>query len=316
MSCEPDHPVQTPVNPRPLSHFTAPLRSAGLLCLLLVARSLSADPLPAWQLEGSREPVYLLGSMHLLRPGDETLSEEIRQLADAVDVIYMELDLDNLDPVETASTMLGMGMSSDGRSLPEILGPDSWQEVEASLAQLEIDPLLIQAQKPWLAALTVTQLRLAQLGFGADVGVEQQVLRAAGQNGTPVQGLETLEQQLEALDKLSQDAQKEFLLNSLSDAEDLEEQVDEMVRAWASGDVEELDRVLLGDLRESPEVYETVLLERNRRWAGQLEQVARARRAALVVVGTGHLIGEDSVPDLLERQGYPSRQLERRDLPR
>ena len=297
------------------SKLTAARRLAFIACLLLLAGTLAADPLPAWKLEGSREPVYLLGSMHLLRPGDETLNEEIRRLAGAVDVIYMELDLDNLDPVQTASTMLALGMSADGRTLPEILGPEAWREVEASLEELEIDPLMIQGQKPWLAALTVTQVRLAQLGFGADAGVEQQILRAADEDGTPIQGLETLEQQLEALNSLSDEAQKEFLLNSLSDAQDLEEQVDEMVSAWANGDVEELDRVLLGDLRESPEVYENVLLERNERWAEKLEQVARARRAALVVVGTGHLIGEGSVTDLLEERGFESRQLERGDLP-
>ena len=292
------------------------LRLFLISCILLVAENSLADPLPVWQLENTQRTVYLMGSMHLLRPGDETLSEEIRQLAKAVDVIYMELDLDHIDPAETAATMVSMGMNSDGRTLEEILGPSTWAEVQEQLKSLGVEPALVQPQKPWLAALTVTQVRLAQLGFGADAGVEQQILRAAAQNGTPVQGLETLEQQLSALNSLSEEAQSEFLLNSLSDAEDLESQVDEMVQAWASGDVEALDRVLLADLRETPEVYEKVLLDRNRRWASQLEQVAEAQRTALVVVGTGHLIGANSVPDLLAKRGYPSRQLSRKDLPR
>ncbi len=78
-----------------------------------------------------------------------------------------------------------------------------------------------------------------------------------------------------------------------------------MVRAWATGDVEALDEYVNGDLREDePEVYEAVIVQRNRNWIPQIEAVLEGEGTVFIAVGAGHLPGDEGVIELLRDQGY------------
>ena len=86
--------------------------------------------------------------------------------------------------------------------------------------------------EPWLAALTVTQVQLTQLGFNAESGVEQQLLGLARRDHKEVRGLETLEQQLGAMDALPPATQRAFLMQTLDDASTMKDEIDDIVTAW------------------------------------------------------------------------------------
>ena len=62
---------------------------------------------------------------------------------------------------------------------------------------------------------------------------------------------------------------------------------------------------------EYPDLYRPLTVERNRKWIPQIEQLLDDRDDYLVVVGALHLVGTDSVIDLLERKGYKVKQLSR-----
>jgi uncharacterized protein YbaP (TraB family) len=80
--------------------------------------------------------------------------------------------------------------------------------------------------------------------------------------------------------------------------------VGDIVAAWKSGDVGVLERLLLQEFRESPEVYQRLLVERNRAWTPQIAACADAPTPCLVVVGGAHLVGPDSVVALLRQAGF------------
>ena len=56
--------------------------------------------------------------------------------------------------------------------------------------------------------------------------------------------------------------------------------------------------------KEDEALYRRVLVERNRRFADRIEQMAKGDRRIFVVVGVGHLVGPDGVPALLRRDGF------------
>jgi len=55
--------------------------------------------------------------------------------------------------------------------------------------------------------------------------------------------------------------------------------------------------------KEMDAIDEMVVFERNRDWIPKIEKLFMQSKVA-VVVGAGHLIGDQGVPSLLEKRGY------------
>ena len=78
-----------------------------------------------------------------------------------------------------------------------------------------------------------------------------------------------------------------------------------LVDAWLAGDVGRLRREALEPmLKQAPGEYRALVVDRNRRWIGRIEQRLAGQGEAVMVVGVGHLVGPDSVPALLRRDGF------------
>jgi len=162
---------------------------------------------------------------------------------------------------------------------------------------------LLSKTEPWLAAVTVEQMALLRIGFNPLYGIEMHMAMKASQDGKPIDGFETVDEQLEFLDGLSLDAQINLLMQTLAEGAGLESLMDDMIDAWRHGDVGFLERMMLEDMSASPELYKTIVVDRNRRWAGVIEELLDDERDYLVVVGALHLVGDDGLPALLSGRG-------------
>ena len=81
--------------------------------------------------------------------------------------------------------------------------------------------------------------------------------------------------------------------------------VDGMVDAWRRGSLADLDRLVLEDMRqESPAEYRQLIVDRNRKWLPQIEAMLRDRPVEFVLVGSGHLAGEEGIIFQLQERGY------------
>jgi len=99
------------------------------------------------------------------------------------------------------------------------------------------------------------------------------------------------------------DTQAEYLVSSLEQAHDLPKEVDSMVRAWQHGDTQWFETQLASELGKDPRLYQSVLGARNRKWLPKIEALLNDDKNYLVIVGTGHLVGQGSVIDLLKKDG-------------
>ena len=184
------------------------IKSAALLFIAALFTVGSALALPLWEITGTRNHVLLLGSIHTLRPTDYPLDPAITAALDAADVVYMELDMDDLDPAASADTITALARDPRGRQLPELLGPAAWKRAQAQGREIGLDLATLAPFEPWYAAVVITQLRLDQLGFDQSRGVESHIVASAAKSGKEIRGLETLEGQLKTLDALSPGAQR------------------------------------------------------------------------------------------------------------
>lgn len=280
----------------------------GVACLLLAA---GTPALPLWELEGTSNTIRLFGSVHFLRKEDYPLPQSIRRSIEDADVLVMELDMDDLNPIQAQATLTQMALDPDGRDLEALIGSSNFATARRQAAAIDIDLETLRLFEPWFAALQISQLRLAQLGLDPTQGIESRLTLQARHDGKPIIGLETLEGQLGTMDSLPADAQTRFLLITLDEAAEIDDLMDDLLRAWRRGDVDTLERELLGGLHEQPELYAALLVERNRNWTDRLLDLIDDDKDYLVVVGALHLVGDDSVLAMLERRGYRSRQLKR-----
>jgi uncharacterized protein YbaP (TraB family) len=161
---------------------------------------------------------------------------------------------------------------------------------------------------------SIGTLYSSSFGMTASVSVELQAPSITGtfsprDASKEIVGLETLEFQLGIFDSLSRQSQQAMLEQTLAEIDEAETALAEMVDAWRDGELEELSAELLDDFDDFPGLHEALVAKRNRSWVPLLEAMLDDGRRHLVVVGALHLVGSDSVIDLLQARGHDVERL-------
>ncbi len=289
------------------------IQSLLFACLIMMAGlALPQDtghPISMWQIDGRSNRIYLLGSVHVLREQDHPIPTAIDKAYQDAEILIMEVDIDDLDPIEMAGLVNELGMIADGGSLQEYMGQELYTEAAEYAAQLDIPIAMLGETEPWLAAITVEQMMLLRIGFNPQYGIEFHLSAKAGEDKKEVLGFETAREQLEFLDGLSMPAQRSLLIQTFRESLNIEEDLNLLINAWRHGDIGFLEETLLVEMQKYPELYKTLVVDRNRAWADKIKNLTTEEDDYLVVVGALHLIGEDGVPSLLAEIGITANQL-------
>jgi uncharacterized protein YbaP (TraB family) len=261
-----------------------------------------------WELHGKHNTVYLLGSIHTLRASDYPLAPAVVDAYKNAKSLVMEIDLNELDSAEVQSEMLASATLTDGKTLHDILGAARYARAETMAREVGLDLALFDQFAPWFAAEAISQMQLMQLGFDPSSGVEMYFVGRARTDGKSIAGLETAHDQLVLFESMPMETQSNYLLASLEQAHDLPKDVNDMVRAWQRGDTHWFESEVKSDLGRDPAVYQSLLVSRNRKWIARIERLLDDDENHLVIVGTAHLVGRDSVIDLLQKDGVEAVQ--------
>jgi uncharacterized protein YbaP (TraB family) len=276
--------------------------AAAAAALLLFAGTAGADP-ALWKVTGGRSAVYLFGSVHLLPEGGFAIEGELADALEDADKVCLEIDPGASDEAATAQVTLARAVDPGGRDLFELLGDDA-ERIRGKAVDAGIDLDAFAMFEPWFAGMMVSVLALQSHGYDAQHGVEQVVEAEAAKAGKAGCGLETLDGQLGLLDGLSEDLQREILLQAIDEAGSIEEKIGPMLDAWREGDERGLERSLEEDFDGYDELADVLIYDRNARWAGQVDEMLQGDEDVLLVVGAMHLVGDRGLPGLLEERGY------------
>lgn len=267
--------------------------------------TVQADP-ALWKIETGDATVWLFGTYHILPPALEWRTDAVDGAFAESDTIWFEADVLSPEAQQTVAGLIPqLGLNPPGVALSSLLD----DEANALLAQIAptvgAAPAALEPMQPWLAALMLAVSQIQALGYDPAAGVEA-VLNAQGQaDGKDFDYFETAEQQLGFFAGLSTEEQVEWLVQTLREMEEMPAQINEMTVAWATGDTDTLDDMVNGAIREqSPELYDAIIVDRNRAWIPQIVEMIEQGGAHFVAVGAGHLAGEDSVVELLRAEGY------------
>ena len=261
-----------------------------------------------WKVQSPQNTIYLAGSIHVLQKDHYPLHHEFDDAFNASSRLIFEVDLDGLSSPLAQMNMLRKGLYLNGETLPTVLSPESYATAKAGLAGLGQQIEDFHRLKPWMVATAVMALELQKLGFESAYGVDRHFFEKAKAAGKDIQGLETVEFQLNLFDQLSPSIQEQFLLQTLEDLKNLGTQVSDMVEAWKQGNVQQLEALLAG-MGEYPELNQALVINRNHDWLPHVERALQEKKPFFIVVGALHLLGKEGLVEALKEKGYRVQQL-------
>jgi uncharacterized protein YbaP (TraB family) len=276
--------------PAPKAGFSQTLEGSSKTCL--------------WAIPAEGGAVFLLGSIHFMRADDYPLPPAMEAAYAACRAVVFETDISLMQDPRVQARMLELGMLPAGQSVFDMIGPQTRRQLEAKLAETGMPGAVVAGFRPWMIAMTLSALEFQLLGFDPNLGVDMHFFNKANAGRKRIAALETVEFQLQLLAGMNAAAEEAFLVLTLQDLAQAPEFASEMVGLWRSGDAPGLQQLLFKTIDQHPDVRDRMLAQRNRAWAGKVEELIRQGESALVIVGVMHLIGPGSVVDLLRERGY------------
>jgi uncharacterized protein YbaP (TraB family) len=269
-----------------------------------VAAPATANP-ALWRTGDADTTVYLFGTVHVLPPDLEWRTPLVDEALGESKAVYFETDLEP-DPQTFGPLITQLGMYPPSEKLSDRLSPEDRAAFRASVTELGLPFFQIDSMKPWLAGVSISEALVRRAGYDVNSGVERRLAPAAQAAGKEIRKFETVEEQLLVFADMPEDTQIRFLMEGVRQIGEAPAILDGMVKAWAAGDVAGLEKLLIeDDLGATPEVYEALLVRRNANWTGEIDTLIRTEPGVFfVAVGGAHLIGEDSVNEMLKARGY------------
>ncbi|MGH9385607.1 MAG: TraB/GumN family protein, partial [Vicinamibacterales bacterium] len=251
---------------------------------------------------------FLVGSLHVLTPDFYPLSPEIEKAFEGSRALVEEVNLDELNNPASVASLAGKAMFTDGRTLEQVISPATFAEVKRRAEKSGLPIAALQRMKPWMAAVALTTPMLTAAGFDTDLGIDRHFFAKAKAMGRQRWALESVAFQLDRFDQLSPALQEQMLTSTLADVDTQIANVKMVASAWARGDTKTIEQVLLTELRELPELFQRLLVDRNRNWLPQVESCLSQNSGCFIVVGAAHLVGPEGLPTLLAAKGYKVEQ--------
>ncbi len=259
-----------------------------------------------WRLEDDDSEITLFGTFHVLPPNIEWTSSTYDAAMKSAETTIIETDTQSPEAVaEIQAAVAKFGLNPPGVTLSETLGPDRAQQLSALAEELGVPGSALEPMRPWLALVSLTQVVFQRNGFDPAQGVEASVLAQAAEEGDAVDYLETASFQIEALASLDGDEMFANFDTTIDQFAEFDTMTARLLEAWRTGDVEGIERDILAPIREaSPGAYATLFTNRNVNWTRKIDSLMAGDGDYFIAVGAGHLVGPDSVVEMLKKEGY------------
>jgi uncharacterized protein YbaP (TraB family) len=263
-------------------------------------------PLTLWQVsKPGLEPSYLFGTCHMGVSLPEALSAEGYALVTGANLFVMEVDPGSMFRPEVMERM----RLPEGQTISGLIGEQDWQRLVEEFGLHDKAAILNQLH-PFSVISEVGGKIVARSGaqYSRSAGMMDLALSSLALNAGRQQAwLETIDSQLDVLLGQPMEEYAEQL-RAMLDPSTHEAYVHELTAVLdmcRTGDETEALKVMALQDRDFMHALMTL---RNRAWIPVIEEYFQ-RGKVFVAAGAGHMVGEDSVVELLQARGYTVRRL-------
>ena len=277
---------------------------AGLALLVILLAGEARAESSVWVVTSPTSTVYLAGSYHILRSSDYPLPPEFEAAYGQSAKIVFEVPPGEMEKPEVQARLARMAVYEDGSTLQQHLTPRAYGKVEAFCRERGYPLIQFHSLRPWMLAMTLMILEMQRLGLQPTGGVDKFFDNKARQDGKAIEGLETVDEQIEFVTLLDRGMDDELLIQTVWELQQLSAKLAAFVNAWKTGDERSLEELLLNELKNHPRLYRVLIVERNQRWLKRIEGYLTQPARVMVIVGAGHMPGPDGLLEALRKGGY------------
>ena len=281
--------------------------------LLLFVSTVWGQRACVWLVEKDGRSLMIGGTCHCLSKKDYPLPEAYERAYKVSEKLVFECDMDVLASPEMMGKMQKACRYPKGKTMKDTLSPAVYTQLANVCASnaIPFEFYVQQGYKPSMPLLNLTMMQLMKLKIMPGWGVDTYFHKRAKADGKPCGGLESVEHQLKILSSLSDGVEDQFVQYSLEDIHSTDTQFLEIIKAWKVGDTKRLSELIHSELGvQFASVYQRLIVDRNREWLSEIERLIKTPEFELILVGTGHLVGKESVLQMLSDKGYKVRFLE------
>jgi uncharacterized protein YbaP (TraB family) len=261
-----------------------------------------------WSFTAQSSRIHLLGSLHFFKQDAFPLAASIERAYNDSQRLVFETDLDAMQDPAVQARMMALGMYPEGQNLWQNLDPGTRQLLEKKMTEFGMPLEAFSKFKPWFVAIQIEIVQLLRLGFSPQYGIDVHFFDRAKSAGKEIRFLESTEFQINLFGSMDKQDQNAFIKQTLKELELSDELAAGLVKFWKAGDASRLYDLLSKSFKNYPGLYDRLLIQRNKKWVKEIEGMLRENKNILFVVGAGHLVGPDSVIDLLGKKGYRVKQ--------
>jgi uncharacterized protein YbaP (TraB family) len=283
----------------------------SLLPLMMLYSQESAGKSFLWEIRSEQGNSYLFGSVHLLKKEHYPLKTVIENAFEQSDVLVLEIDLSGENLLKAGLYMLQEGKYPGEETLKDYISEKTYRLLIDKAKTMDMNLEWLNGWKPWMVAFHILERKSMQLGYNPMAGVDMYFLNKS-QGKKEIQGLETVEFQVGLFENFSKEESEKFLLSTIMEADQLEKEMNQLITAWSSGDVEKMEKTMTDTIREYPGLeafYKKMNDDRNVRMVEKIISFLKTDKKYFIVVGAAHMIGKNGIVQLLKDKGYKVNQL-------
>lgn len=282
-------------------------RIAQLVFLLLVAGTGTAQQKSLlWKISGNglKEPSYLYGTMHtgdsrVIKQADRALS-----YFNSAHTYAMEID-PGTSTESFDMGLLGKLMMGKDYSLKKMIPQQEYVFLDSVVTnQIGFSMEMFDNVAP---VFVMTVFEAMSMGLAEPSGGKDQVLDVylydkAKAAGKKVVGIETAEEQLDALSALSYKEQADLLVEEIRAFRENKNDATDVLKYYLSQDLDSLAANEM-DAKMPDKFYKALVLDRNKKMADRIPKYIK-EHPTFIAIGALHLPGENGVVELLKKKGY------------
>lgn len=255
-----------------------------------------------WRVDSENTHIYLLGSIHVGSNAMYPLDYRIMTAYDDSRSVAFEVDMSSIDPLEIQKYVI----YTDGTKLSDKISAESYEKLKKIFDRYETPEAAYTTLKPWVAAITAQQLIMnKEGGYSGGQGIDEYFMAQAAKDSKEIRALETLEYQMNLFEEFSEMSDS-FIQFTIDNSKNTVAEVDKMIKAWREGDKDALMGFINDSKDEYPEfdkIFDKLIDVRNDNMTKKIENWLTEERTIFVVVGAGHLIGENGIINQLNKTG-------------
>ncbi|MEL6673808.1 MAG: TraB/GumN family protein [Bacteroidota bacterium] len=257
-----------------------------------------------WEIKGKGiKKSYLYGTIHMIPRDDFFILEAVEAAMKKSDHLVMELSM-NMGLSSIFSTFRGV-MLPKGQSLKDVLSEAQYDRLDQMMKEnmgMDLGNPMMGRIKPFFLA---QMLSGQDCQTGSQQSYEMYFKRRFKRMDKPVSGLETVKEQLAALDQIPMDVQIESLMEAVDNPGQGCEVFQQMVEIYRNQDLTSMMELMEGDQQLGGSL-DFLLKKRNENWIPLIKEMGKKEKL-FIAVGAGHLGGEYGVVNLLRQQGFKLR---------